>query len=68
MDDNNKSDELLRDARSGASAQSTSGLYRLANQSVGDVLKVAKNGNFRGAFKTAEGKHYPSLRFMCPAM
>lgn len=31
------------------------GLYRLANAGVGDVLKVAKNGNFWGAFKTAEG-------------
>lgn len=34
----------------------TQGLYRLANAEVGDVLKVAKNGNFWGAFKTAEGK------------
>ena len=33
----------------------TQGLYRLANASVGDTLKVAKNGNFWGAFKTAEG-------------
>lgn len=32
-----------------------SGLYQLANASVGDALKVAKNGNFWGAFKTAEG-------------
>ena len=31
------------------------GLYRLANAAVGDTLKVAKNGNFWGAFKTAEG-------------
>lgn len=31
------------------------GLYQLANADVGDVLKVAKNGNFWGAFKTAEG-------------
>lgn len=31
------------------------GLYTLANASVGDVLKVSKNGNFWGAFKTAEG-------------
>lgn len=31
------------------------GLYRLANATVGDTLKVAKNGNFWGAFKTAEG-------------
>lgn len=27
------------------------GLYRLANKEVGDALKVAKNGNFWGAFK-----------------
>lgn len=33
----------------------TSGLYQLANAAVGDTLKVAKNGNFWGAFKTAEG-------------
>ena len=33
----------------------TQGLYQLANASVGDTLKVAKNGNFWGAFKTAEG-------------
>ncbi len=33
----------------------TDGLYRLANTGVGDVLKVAKNGNFWGAFKNAEG-------------
>lgn len=31
------------------------GLYKLANASVGDTLKKAKNGNFWGAFKTAEG-------------
>lgn len=31
------------------------GLYKLANAGVGDVLKAAKNGNFWGAFKTAEG-------------
>lgn len=31
------------------------GLYRLANATVGDTLKVAKNGNFWGAFKTADG-------------
>ncbi len=31
------------------------GLYQLANASIGDTLKVAKNGNFWGAFKTAEG-------------
>lgn len=35
---------------------STQGLYRLANAGVGDTLKVAKNSNFWGAFKTAEGK------------
>lgn len=33
----------------------TQGLYQLANASVGDTLKVAKNGNFWGAFKTADG-------------
>lgn len=32
-----------------------SGLYRLANAAAGDTLKVAKNGNFWGAFKTADG-------------
>ena len=31
------------------------GMYKLANASAGNVLKVAKNGNFWGAFKTAEG-------------
>ena len=31
------------------------GLYTLANAGVGDVLKVEKNGNFWGAFKTADG-------------
>ncbi len=31
------------------------GLFRLANATVGDTLKVAKNGNFWGAFKTADG-------------
>lgn len=31
------------------------GLYQLANADVGDALKVAKNGNFWGAFKTAAG-------------
>ena len=31
------------------------GLYRLANESIGDTLKVAKNGNFWGAFKKADG-------------
>ena len=33
----------------------TQGLYQLANAGVGDALKVAKNGNFWGAFKTANG-------------
>lgn len=33
----------------------TPGLYCLANEVVGDTLKVAKNGNFWGAFKTADG-------------
>ena len=33
----------------------TSGLYRVANQTVGDTLKLAKNGNFWGAMKTADG-------------
>lgn len=33
----------------------TEGLYQLANAGVGDVLKIAKNGNFWGAFKTADG-------------
>ncbi len=32
-----------------------SGYYQLANEAVGDTLKIAKNGNFWGAFKTAEG-------------
>ena len=40
-------------------AQSTTitadGLYRLANAGVGDALKMAQNGNFWGAFKTADG-------------
>ena len=31
------------------------GLYKLANASVGDTLKIAKNGNFWGAFRTADG-------------
>lgn len=34
---------------------SADGLYRLANAGIGDALKVAKNGNFWGAFKTADG-------------
>ena len=33
----------------------TTGLYRLANESIGDTLKVAKNGSFWGAFKKADG-------------
>lgn len=33
----------------------TTGLYQLANAAVGDTLKVAKNGNFWGAYKTADG-------------
>ncbi|MBQ8495934.1 MAG: hypothetical protein IJ489_00560 [Clostridia bacterium] len=33
----------------------TTGLYQLANQAVGDTLKVAKNGNFWGAYKTSTG-------------
>lgn len=33
----------------------TQGLYQLANVGVGDTLKIAKNGNFWGAFKTADG-------------
>lgn len=36
-------------------SMNTQGLYRLANQSIGDTLKVAKNGNFWGAFKKADG-------------
>ena len=32
------------------------GLYRLANEEVGDVLKKAKDGNYWAAFKTAESK------------
>ncbi len=31
------------------------GLYKLANKATGDTLKVAKNGNFWGAFKSADG-------------
>lgn len=34
----------------------TTGLYQLANAAVGDTLKVARNGNFWGAFKTADGR------------
>lgn len=32
------------------------GLYQLANYSIGDTLKIAKNGNFWGAMKTATGR------------
>ena len=32
------------------------GLYRLANEEVGDVLKAAKDGNYWAAFKTANNK------------
>lgn len=31
------------------------GLYRVANAGIGDALKAAKNGNFWGAIKTADG-------------
>lgn len=31
------------------------GLYRLANASIGDTLKQARDGNFWGAFKKADG-------------
>lgn len=31
------------------------GLFRIANAGLGDTLKAAKNGNFWGALKTAEG-------------
>lgn len=34
----------------------TDGLYRIANATAGDVLKIAKNGNAWGAMKTAAGK------------
>lgn len=34
----------------------TKGLYSLANVGAKDTLKVAKNGDFWGSFKTAEGK------------
>ncbi len=33
----------------------TDGLYRIANRAVGDMLKMAKNGNAWGAMKTAAG-------------
>lgn len=36
-------------------AADVTGLYRLANAGVGDNLKVAKDGNFWGAFKRADG-------------
>ncbi len=38
-----------------ANAASGGGLYRLANAAAGDTLKIAKNGNYWGAFKTAGG-------------
>lgn len=31
-------------------------LFEIANAGVGDLLKVAKNGNSWGALKTVEGK------------
>ena len=34
----------------------TQGFFRLVNAETGDALKTAKNGNFWGAMKTAEGK------------
>ena len=34
---------------------SADGLFRIANQATGDVLKMAKNGNAYGAMKTATG-------------
>lgn len=34
----------------------TNGLYRVANAGAGDTLKAAKDGNFWGALRTAEGK------------
>lgn len=36
-------------------AADMTGLYRLANDGMGDTLKVAKDGNFWGAFKRADG-------------
>lgn len=43
------------------------GLYRLANASVGDALKAAKDGNFWGAFKTAQGSSkFAKLQAMSP--
>lgn len=33
----------------------TQGVYQLANAGVGDALKIARNGNFWGALKTADG-------------
>ena len=40
----------------GTTTLNMKGVYTLANASVGDTLKVAKDGNFWGAFKTAKGK------------
>ncbi|WP_373164272.1 hypothetical protein [Agathobaculum sp. Marseille-P7918] len=37
------------------SVANVDGLYKLVNAGAGDVLKAAKNGNFWGAIKTAEG-------------
>ena len=39
----------------GTTTVNMQGLYTLANAGVGDALKIAKNGNFWGAFKTADG-------------
>lgn len=39
----------------GTTTVNMQGLYTLANAGVGDALKIAKNGNFWGAFKTAGG-------------
>ena len=45
----------------------TTGLFQLANQAVGDTLKVASNGNFWGAFKTADGaSKFAQLKFAGP--
>ncbi len=38
-----------------ATSVNMQGVYRLANVSVGDTLKAAKDGNFWGAFKKADG-------------
>ena len=45
----------------------TSNLYQLANKATSDVLKVAKNGNFWGAYKTVEGKSkFAQLQYADP--